>query len=214
MAAHAGDAGLLWRRASLLGPLAECLRASCRRDSAVAVSRRHLRLSPARLLAGLPALGDVLYLSSHAGGAQLRELPQGVLLESICLAPLLQCVSLLAASAITVEGPQEWIECQDADGRTCARLCLLPDSDYLAWDALHAGACSTTAGVPAPPARPWRPANAHLLRFHARGLAGLQVLRAETSSNLSPLSRQVAGRIARDDAGLCGWRYARVSRPF
>jgi len=71
----------------------------------------------------------VLYPSGHASGALLRELPPGVLLESICLAPLLPCRSLLAASAITVEGPREWIECLDADGQTRARLYLLPDTD-------------------------------------------------------------------------------------
>jgi hypothetical protein len=77
---------------------------------------------------------------------------------------LLQCCSLLAASAITVEGPREWIECLAADGLPRARLYLLPDTDYLSWDALHAGACSTSVCEPAA-AGSWRPVRAHLLRF-------------------------------------------------
>lgn len=89
MATHAGDAGLLWRQASLLGPLTESLRASRAAARGATISRRDLRLSPAPWLAGLAALGDVLYLSGHASGALLRELPQGMLLESMGLAPLL-----------------------------------------------------------------------------------------------------------------------------
>lgn len=74
-----------------------------------------------------------------------------------------------------------------------------PDTTYLAWDALHAGARPTPAGVPAV-AGPWRPAYAHPLRFHTRARAGLQVLATATHCALSPLSRQVAARIARDEA--------------
>lgn len=199
MAAHAGDAGLPRREASLPAALAERLRASCRRDSGVPVSRRRLRLSPQRLLADLPALGDVLYLSVRASAALPWQLPPGVLLTSACLAPLLHCCSLLAASAITDEGPREWIECLAADGLPRARLYLLPDTDYLSWDALHAGACSTSVCESAATGS-WWPVRAHLLRFHTRALAGLQVLGAERSGALSPLSRQLAGRIAREEA--------------
>jgi hypothetical protein len=201
MATRAGDAGLLQRKAWLRGALAERLQASGRRGAA-AVSCRRLHLSPARWLAGLAALGDVLYLSGHARGGLLDELVQGVLLESMVLAPLQRCDAWWAASAITVDGPREWIECRDADGQASARLYLLPDTDYLAWDALQAGAGAGPACEPMT-AAPWRPAGAHLLRFHTRALAGLQVFGAERSRSLSPLSRQLAGRILRDEGGGC-----------
>jgi len=42
-------------------------------------------------------------------------------------------------------------------------------------------------------------ASAHRLRFHTRSLAGLQLLRGEASSALSPLSRPLAARIVRDE---------------
>ena len=195
MATHAGDAGLLRREALL----SNALRVSCSRDSSAAISRRRLRLSPAQWLAGLPALADVLYLSGHASAALTCELPSGVLLESRVLMPLLSCAALVAVSTITVAGPREWIECQQADGHTRARLYLLPDTDYMAWDSLHAAASSSSVGRCAT-ASPWRPRHAYPLRFHTRALAGLQLLGAESSCALSPLSRQLAGQIARDEA--------------
>ncbi len=207
MATRAGDAGLLRREVSLFEAKAEGRRGPGRRDN-TAISRRRLRLSPMQLIAGLPALGDLLYLSSHDSEVPLRELPPGVLLQSICLAPLLACCTLFGASTITVDGPREWIECQDEDGQTRARLYLLPDTDYLAWDALHAGACSTSAGIPPAVTIPWRANSARLLRFHTRALAGLQVLGAESSGALSPLSRGLAARIVQDEGGLC-WRVMR-----
>ncbi|KRE85435.1 hypothetical protein ASG75_07530 [Rhodanobacter sp. Soil772] len=157
------------------------------------VSRRGLRMTPARLIAGLPALGSVLYVPMRPGGSTVRELPRGLLVEAMQLVPLLQTRWLMAASMITVEGPREWIECMDREGRACTRLHLLPDTDYLAWDRLLAG------GEPMPaskPARWLRPASAQVLRFHTRRLAGLDVLGAEATAAVSPLSRQLAGRIA------------------
>src|SRR3546814_12231625 len=92
-------------------------------------------------------------------GTTVRELPRGLLAEAMQLAPLLQTRRLVAASAITVEGPREWIDCVDREGRTCARLHLLPDTDYLAWDRLLA--CGEPmAATPARWLRHPRPASA------------------------------------------------------
>ncbi len=82
-------------------------------------------------------------------GSNVRELPRGLLVEAMQLAPLLQTRWLLA-SMITVEGSRKWIECVDREGRCWARLYLLPDTDYLAWDRLRA------CGGPVPAARPAR----------------------------------------------------------
>lgn len=196
---HTADAGLLGREAALLAPVAARLHGAARDGRASVISRRRLRLSPQELICRLPALGDVLCVSGHASGALLRELPRGTLLQSIQLAPLLQCRCVFAASTITVEGPREWIECRDADGHTRARLYLLPDTDYLAWDALQADALAISPPEQAEAAA-WHPVRAELLRFHTRALAGLQLLgAAETGDALSPLSRQLAGRIVQDE---------------
>ena len=166
---------------------------------ASAIHRRRLPTAPARLIDGLPELGNVLYVPMCPDGTVLRELPRGLLVETMQLAPLLQTCTLCAASAISVEGPREWIDCLDREGRSCARLHLLPDTDYLAWDRL------LEPGQPAadPSAyrlRPSRPACARVLRFHTRQLAGLTVLGAEIRMPISPLARQLAGQIARAEA--------------
>jgi hypothetical protein len=172
--------------------------------SVPATSRRCWRVSPATLLHYLPPLGSVLYLPMQARVTAIEEIPRGLLVESMQLAPLLQTHYLVAASAITSEGPREWIECVDCRGHLCARLYLLPDTDYLAWDALLASAEAMTAPPTAPMHTRWprntRPVSAHLLRFHWRQLAGLDVLGAEASTRVSILSRQLVAQVAGAEA--------------
>jgi hypothetical protein len=162
--------------------------------------RSRLCLGTARWFAGLPALGSVLYVPAASGPLRGRPLP-GLLVESVELAPLLHTRSLASVSAITPDGPREWMECRDADEHLLARLYLLPDTDYLAWDALHAAgagkAAAARAGVPA-----GQPASARLLRFRLRRHAGLQLLGAEAVDATSTLVRELAARIARDGAML------------
>lgn len=183
----------------MFGSWAHRLRDLCSQAATSTVSRGGMRVTAAQLLDGLPALGDVLYVPMrpvHAHRALTSELSRGVLVETLALAPLLQTCMLAAISAITVEGPREWIECMDREGRICVRLHLLPDTDYLAWDRLLACAePQPTRGL-----RASRPASAQVLRFHARRLAGLSVFGAEFTGRVSPLSRQLAGQIARAEA--------------
>ena len=167
---------------------------------APAISRRCWRFDPASLLRGLPALGCVLYLPMRPCSAGVEEMPRGLLVEDMRLMPLLQTHWLVSASVIGVDGPREWIECVDRDGHLCARLHLLPDTDYLAWDALLA-----SGGPPMTvPQGRWpqhvRPACAQLLRFRLRRLAGLSVLAGETSLSVSTLSQQLAGQVAGAEA--------------
>ncbi|WP_229792693.1 hypothetical protein [Rhodanobacter panaciterrae] len=162
-------------------------------------------MTPVSLAEGLPSLGNVLYMPMRFDISTSWEMPRGLLVESIRLAPLMQVRSLRVASTITVEGPREWIECVDRDGRACARLHLLPDTDYLAWDALLAG------GEPMPIAKlpsgspDARPASAQLLRFHTHRLAGLDVLGGEIATQVSSMSRHLAACIARTEA--VPWRF-------
>lgn len=188
----------------MFSPLIHRLQECCPSAGAATTSRRWLQLAPAWLARHLPALGGVLYEPMRSGRAAVWELPRNLLVESMPLMPLLQGQRLAAVSTITVEGPREWIECVDGDDRLCARLHLLPDTDYLAWDALldHA----EPAG--APMSRRWshacQPAGAQLLRFHLRRLAGLDVLGSAAVIRISPLSRQLIERIVH--AGTRAWR--------
>ena len=165
-----------------------------------ATNRRDLQISPARLLEGLPELGSVLYLPMCLHCAPRRDLPRGLLVETMQLAPLLLTRTLAAASTITVEGPREWIDCLDREGRNCARLHLLPDTDYLAWDRLLDQGAPVPASAPSDWLRPPRPACASVLRFHLRRLAGLSVLGAEVCMPISALTQQLADQIARAEA--------------
>jgi hypothetical protein len=172
--------------------------------SVPATSRRCWRVSPAMLLRYLSPLGSVLYLPMQLRASAIEEIPRGLLVENMQLAPLLQTHYLVAASTITSEGPREWIECVDRHGHLLARLYLLPDTDYLAWDALPAGAeamtMSTTASMQARWPRNTRSVSAHLLRFHWRQLAGLDVLGAEVATQVSILSRHLVGQVVGAEA--------------
>jgi hypothetical protein len=142
----------------------------------------------------LPSLGCVLYVPMHPL-LPVACAPRGVLVQAMQLAPLLQVHWLTAASTIGVDGPREWIECMDHDGHQCAHIHLLPDTDYLAWDALLAG--DTAASMPPRCLQRSPPGRVQLLRFHRRRLAGLDMLDAETVSVVSPVSAQLAVRIVR-----------------
>lgn len=163
--------------------------------------RSRLCLSTARWLAGLPALGSVLYAPAAHGVLRGRPLP-GLLVESVELAPLLHTRSLASVSAITPDGPREWMECRDAGERLLARLYLLPDTDYLAWDALYARAGEGSVAAARADAGAWRPASAQLLRFRLCRHACLQLLGADAVDASSTLVRELAARIARDGAML------------
>ncbi|WP_017464042.1 hypothetical protein [Dyella ginsengisoli] len=74
---------------------------------------------------------------------------------------------LAHACAVTIDGPREWITVHDRAGKPRCRLYLLPDTDYLAWDALLAHADATVA----PAARPrWRAHRGRRLRFEVESI--------------------------------------------
>jgi hypothetical protein len=175
-----------------------------RHASTPATSRPCWRISPAMLLRHLPSLGSVLYLPMSPSLSPIEEPTRGLLVETMRLAPLLRTRYLAAASAITSEGPREWIDCVDRLGQRCARLYLLPDTDYLAWDALSNTTATMTstasaiqhASVP----RYTKSTSAHVLRFHWRQLAGLDVLSAEAATRVSALSEHLIEQVAAAEA--------------
>lgn len=172
----------------------------CPRATDADVCRRRLRMTPAALAVSLPALGSVLYMPLAESGAGLPQQPDGVLVETPRLAPLLRVHWLSAVCEVAPDGPREWIDGIDRDGRPCVRLHLLPDTDYLGWDRLLASGEPLPATAPAP-APHVRALDACLLRFRRRRLAGFDLLCGEAVTRLSPLSRQLAARIARAHAG-------------
>lgn len=181
-------------------PSAHHLQVLPRSGTLLPVDGRGQRLAAARLVNALPALGSVLYVPMCVAATAPAALPRGLLVEVMQLAPLLQTRALLAGCAITIEGPREWLDCLDREGRCRARLHLLPDTDYLAWDRLLNQAQPVRPGKPSRWLRRPRPAWATVLRFHTRRLAGLSVLGAAACPRLSALGRQLAEQIARAEA--------------
>lgn len=184
----------------MFGWLATHIAHVCPRAAGVAVERRWLRIAPRQFARRLPAAGCVLYLPC-AAPATMDDVESGLLAARGELAPLLRVRWLVAASVIGSDGPHEWLECRARDGRLCARLHLLPDSDYLGWDALQA------AAVPAPSANrrridDMRVEAAQLLDFRCRRLAAFDVLDAVPAMRISTLGGEIARGIARAEGLL------------
>jgi hypothetical protein len=122
--------------------------------------------------------------------------PFGCLVESMDLAPLLGTRHVGLTCAITAEGPREWIDCVGGQGETLARIYLLPDTDYLAWDGLFVDATPSDAPLRDAPDREWlRASRARVLSFTRKRLVGFTVLGAREVL-ISSLGRGVARDIA------------------
>ena len=164
---------------------------------ASSVATRWLAVAPQTLAQGLAQLGCVLYLPARRCDADPVDLPLGLLAESRELTPLLRTCYVGLASAVTGEGPREWIECVDAAGMLQARIYLLPDTDYLAWDALFAEGVPVAAPMLHRAGHPVCFAErARLLCFTRRHVSRLTMLGSEAPSRVSSLGRGVARDIA------------------
>jgi len=169
-----------------------------------------------RLADWLARLGPVLWL--HRAGSdgvfpRARLCTHGVLLlDHPALAAFANSVAAEAHGAVTTHGPREWLEFVDAQSACIARLYLLPDADYLAWDAML-GDCAIVRVAPGKSPR-WRPHaafmrcawrrmhgswQARIVRFPLMRLPCLQVLGVRAPTELSVLGRQIAATIARDE---------------
>lgn len=174
----------------------------CRHAALTVVSRRSRRVTPLSLIRRLPGLGSVLYLHASSPVAMHDDLPAGLLATQHTFAPLLDTRWLTATSVVTDDGPREWLECIDRLGRPRARLHLLPDTDYLAWDALI-GSCQPDCHPPVVSGLPLlRPGHAAVVNFHVRELAGLLLLEQGDPAQLSLLSGRIAERIARAESAV------------
>ncbi|GAB2565642.1 hypothetical protein ISP15_13750 [Dyella jejuensis] len=186
----------------MFGWLAARSSSLCRHAPLTVVSRRSRRIHPLALWRKLPALGSVLYLHVASGEPPVQALPRGLLVGHRAFAPLLDTRWLVATSAVTDDGPREWFECMDAFGRTQARLHLLPDTDYFAWEALMAPCeperrTPVSAGVIR-----FRPDSASVTAFRLRELAGIAVLESGRPARLSPLGDRIAARIAHAESAV------------
>ena len=183
----------------MFGWLAHTLAAVCPHSYAPPCQSRWLRIAPAALAARLPLLGTVLYLPVREE-ASPEHPARGWLAESEELAPLLHTQWLLASCVIGADGPREWLECVDADGRLRARLHLLPDTDYLAWDVLLSAASSTQVPAFRRVQRPLRAAGVRLLHFTQRRLGSMDVLGGRDAAQLSTLGHGIAQEVLRAEA--------------
>lgn len=168
----------------------------------------------AMLADALPRLGSVLWLEHRtaARSGQPGAAAGGiVLLDHPVLAPLARCTRVRAGHAVTSGGPREWLEFRGAHNEPLAKLFLLPDTDYLAWDEMTAR-CGLAA--PTPPASRWsahaaflRSAvarlgatwRAHVLAFELQRMPWLRTLGARTPLRLSLFGSELARAIARDE---------------
>ena len=171
-------------------------------------------LDLARLADALPKLGNVLWLERGPSAAAPAPglLPRGVvLLDHPALAVLARCSDVSACEAVTPNGPREWLAFASADGEPRAKLFLLPDSDFLAWDEMTAQCRSATTADAASRwsahaaflrsalarlAGGWR---ARLLAFEQRRLPWLCTLDARPPLRISLLGLDLARAIARDE---------------
>jgi hypothetical protein len=181
----------------MFGWFSHALAQVCPQATGSGCHRRWLRVSPGAMAAQLPLLGTVLYLPSCPALSNAGAPLPGWLVERIELAPLLRTCWLAAVSEIGAEGPREWLECFDAHGVLQARLYLLPDTDYLAWDAMLAAAESLSEAPLMRMSRPTRCAMAWLVCFRHRRLGGLKLLNAIDVQRLSPLGQDIANAVAR-----------------
>lgn len=174
----------------------------CHHARPTLVSRRSRRITPHVLLRHLPGLGNVLYLHAASSAVLSDALPPGLLITQRAFAPLLDTRWLVATSMVTDDGPREWLECIDRFGHPRARLHLLPDTDYLAWDGLMSR-CEPDSHPPRLPCfLPLRPDSAAVVHFQLRECAGLLWLEQARAALLSPLSDCIAARIAHGESAV------------
>lgn len=163
----------------------------------------------------LPRLGTVLWIDrrevvspTHAASTHGKGL---MLLEHSAASALARCPAMRAYSAVTPQGPREWLCLHDDQREVVAKLFLLPDTDCLAWDQM------TTANALTPSEPSISEAAAHttllrrvlhcfghrwqarLLHFDLRQLPWLQTMNAHPPMRISLLGLDVARAIVRNE---------------
>lgn len=164
-----------------------------------------------RVVRLLPSVGSVLCVyreqrpqTSHGRSTRFDRLP----VDHPALVALTACAYVRVESSVTSQGPREYLEFKDARDRVQAKVFLLPDTDFLAWDEMVAVLC----GFLPPPVEiktwqaPSRYLRAALLRLGGRWRAiplrferVQPTLAARAPTFLSPIGERVAEIIASDE---------------
>jgi hypothetical protein len=186
----------------MFGWLAARYTPRCHQTPLTLLSRRTRYITPHALISTLPDLGSVLYLHATSSTVVSDALPPGLLVAQRAFAPLLDTRWLMATSVVTDDGPREWWECIDRFGRPRARLHLLPDTDYLVWDAVTASRETEISPPIAQDGAVLRPNSASVVNFRTREVAGLMVLDCAQGAALSPLGHRVAAHIASAESAV------------
>jgi hypothetical protein len=163
----------------------------------------------------LPRLGTVLWIARSERGAP-DHAPStrgnGLLLLQHSAARALACCQMIRAhTAITSQGPREWISLHDEQQHAFARIFLLPDTDCLAWDQMT----RALGLVPIEQCNFEPPAHSNLLRralncfshrwqarllnFEFRQLPWLQTMTARAPMRISLLGLDVARSLVRNE---------------
>lgn len=165
------------------------------------------------LIECLPKLGAVLWLDRRERRATALRSPnhadEDLLVDHAALRCLACCRKVSANSTVTPHGPREWLSLRDGQGEELAKLYLLPDTDYLAWDQMTAGVVANPASAPAARwqahnaflrgafARFGAGWNARLLVFEQKRRAWMRTLNAKPPLRISLLGLEIARSIAR-----------------
>ena len=180
-----------------------------------ATTHPQTRFDLGEIAAWLPRLGAVLWLdrsSRRHAPARATIGARGVLLlDHPALAVLARCTSATAHTQVSSHGPREWLCFRDVEGVPIAKLFLLPDTDYLAWDEMIS---ATHLSPPAKEPMRWhahvaffRTAcarlgpqwQARLLTFAHVRLPWLQTLDARPPLRLSLLGIEISRLIAQSE---------------
>jgi hypothetical protein len=168
-----------------------------------------------RLVEAMPRLGAVLWLERRERRPLARHSANGahgvLRVEHPALAALTRSAAVTAHCAVTPNGPREWLCFHDHAGIACAKLFLLPDTDYLAWDEMTIASRIVAPSTPAPPWQAhgaflrgalarlgcgWR---ARVLTFELKRMPWLRTLAARPPLRISLFGFELARAIASDE---------------
>lgn len=171
----------------------------CRRRATVDGTQSLKRVQPQQLLDWLSSLGNILFV--HERTSSVSSCPLGLMCTEPSSLPLSATCWLMGSCVIAGDGPHEWCQCLDQQGRVLARFHLLPDTDYAAWDRLVDDPACTNIPPGLHPGSNFRPSHARIVRFNLRRLGGLTIIEQQTPQHPhSALSQRVAERLARTEA--------------